>query len=504
MGPLREGDEISGYRIERVLGSGGAGVVYLARHPRLPRYDAIKVLAESHELDDEFRKRFLHEAEVAARLHHPNLVEVLDRGEQHGTLWIANQYIDGSNAGELLRSQGTALSPERAVRIVSEVAQGLDEIHAAGLLHCDVKPNNILVTSAMDGQERALLADFGIARLATNSTTLHAAGPAPMTLAYAAPEQLSAAELDRRCDVYALGCTLFELLTRTVPYTRDSVGAMVYAHLNAPVPCPSQRSQQVPAAFDKVITTALAKDPRDRYETCGALAAAARDALTAAPDHEKRPGRRRRHAIGAAVALGTVVVLGIAAGIWVLSNSRHTPVRPLANPPVDNTTESAEWGPYAFVAETFPRLLPQFPLGSGYEELSACHFFPDQTDPRFEKPSKDSSGLVEVNCGGNMDPVSGIFIDCNLDRSQMTGMNTPIETMEGSASWSRPSGSGHLFWGTSPHIGLQKRGLQVDDNVGVLNIYFDDPGRRFCNISVLGDTDSGAELMTRWWPGAPL
>lgn len=162
-----DGAVFAGYRIERRLGAGGMGTVFLVQHPRLPRRDALKILADSHLDDPEFRARFLREAEIAAWLQHPNLVAVRDRGEQDGRLWITMQYVDGVDVAELIRRGQAGLDPARAVRIVTEAARGLDEIHRAGLLHRDVKPANILV------------APSPTARIACSSPT--SASPVPPT-----------------------------------------------------------------------------------------------------------------------------------------------------------------------------------------------------------------------------------------------------------------------------------------------------------------------------------
>jgi serine/threonine protein kinase len=277
---IAEGMDFAGYRIERRLGVGGMGAVYLVQHPRLPRKDALKVLADSHHDDPEFRARFLREAEIAARLQHPNLVAVRDRGEFDGRLWLTMQYVDGVDGAQLIRRGPQALPPQRAVYLIGEAARGLDEIHRAGLLHRDVKPANILIAEQPGEPDRVLVTDFGIARPADDSTTLGDPGGLTASLAYAAPEQIRGEVLDQRADVYALGCTLFHLLTGSVPFQRDTPGAVMFAHLNEPPPRPAQIDARLPAGFDEVIATALAKDPARRYPSCGALAEAAHRALT--------------------------------------------------------------------------------------------------------------------------------------------------------------------------------------------------------------------------------
>lgn len=232
------GEIFGGYRIEGKLGAGGMGTVYLARHPRLPREDALKVLPPAASADQEFRARFLREAELAARLRHPNIVAIHDRGMDDGCLWIAMQYVQGCDASDLIARDPAGLPPWRAVHIIEEAARGLDAAHAAGLLHRDVKPANILIAVNPDGSYRVLVTDFGIARAVGESTVLTAAGEVLATVSYAAPEQISAAPVDHRVDVYALGCTLHQLLTGSLPFPRPTPAAVMYAHLCEPPPRP--------------------------------------------------------------------------------------------------------------------------------------------------------------------------------------------------------------------------------------------------------------------------
>ncbi|MFI8972961.1 protein kinase [Nocardia asteroides] len=273
------GATLAGYRIERRLGGGGMGAVYLARHPRLPRHDAVKVLDARLAVEPTFRARFEREADLAARLRHPNIVQIFDRGVDGDRLWIAMQFVDGLDAAQLLRQGLAVLTPERAVRIVTEAAAGLDYAHRQGLLHRDIKPANLLIARADDGADEVLVTDFGIARSMGETTSLTSAGSVLGTLAYAAPEQLEGDPLDVRTDVYALGGTLYELLTGFVPFRRDSPAALISAHLIEPPPRPSVANPALPPALDAVIARAMAKRPDDRFATCGELAAAAAAAL---------------------------------------------------------------------------------------------------------------------------------------------------------------------------------------------------------------------------------
>ncbi|WP_431954805.1 protein kinase domain-containing protein [Nocardia lijiangensis] len=278
---LDPGDVFAGYTVERVLGAGGTGSVYAARHPHLPRSVALKVLHPALTQDDCVRARFESEADHAARLDHPNIVTVYDRGRAGDRLWIAMQLVPGSDVAHLVRSGPVA--PQRAVRIVAAVATALDYAHAAGVYHRDVNPSNILLGDpAHPGElERVLLADFGIAKALDDTVHLTASGTLVATLRYAAPEQIDGRPIDHRTDQYSLGCTLFHLLTGRPPYPGPSSAAIMNGHLNAPVPRPSGVIPGLPRAFDQVIARAMAKKPADRYPNCTALASAARSALAA-------------------------------------------------------------------------------------------------------------------------------------------------------------------------------------------------------------------------------
>ncbi len=255
------------------------GVVYEATQLALDRRVAVKVISTELAHDPEFRERFTREARVAASVHHPNIVDVYDAGEQDEVLYLVMRYVDGTDLRTLLRG-GVRLDPERAVAITSQVAAALDAAHEAGLIHRDVTPSNILLSGNGSG-ERAALTDFGLVKhLDTAGATRSGAWLG--TIAFVAPEALRDDAVDGRADVYALGCVLHRMLTGTVPFARDSDAATITAHLHDAAPRPSA-TEGVPAGLDAVIARALAKDPADRYPTAGALADDARRALTSAP-----------------------------------------------------------------------------------------------------------------------------------------------------------------------------------------------------------------------------
>ncbi|MGV0636021.1 serine/threonine-protein kinase PknH/PknJ [Mycolicibacillus trivialis] len=283
------GAVVAGYRVRRVIGSGGMGTIYAVDDPQLPRLDALKVLSAELCADPKFRARFVREADVAAGLDHPNIVSIYDRGEtRDGQLWIAMQLVDGTDADAAIRT-GT-MNPRRAVHIINEVAEALDYAHAHQVLHRDVKPANFLLTGPVGPDERVLLGDFGIAR-AVDDAGLTGTNMVMATMAYAAPEVLEGRPIDFRSDLYSLGCALFHLLTNQVPYA-DTTGAsaQAMAHLRRPPPQPSAVAPGLGPMFDHVIATAMAKDPAQRYPSGRALAEAAKAAL-AQRDHTTDPQR---------------------------------------------------------------------------------------------------------------------------------------------------------------------------------------------------------------------
>jgi hypothetical protein len=274
---LAAGDEFAGYRIRERLGRGGMGVIYLAMEPGLERPVALKLIAPEAAADDVFAKRFAEESRIAASIEHPNVVPIYAAGEEAGVAWIAMRFFAGSDL-QLRIARAGRLEPALAVDLVAQLGNGLDAIHAAGLVHRDVKPANVLL-SGDPGSEHAYITDFGVARNLSTRSGLTQTGRFVGTLDYVAPEQISGDPIDARVDVYALGCLLFKLLTGEVPFPREGEAARLYAHLHDPPPSPSLYEPAVPSALDDVVARAMAKSPQDRYPSAGDLGRAAQAAL---------------------------------------------------------------------------------------------------------------------------------------------------------------------------------------------------------------------------------
>ncbi len=275
---LREGDHFAEYSIERLLGAGGMGEVYLARHPRLPRHDALKVLPLDVSGDREFRDRFHREADLAAGLYHPHIVGLHDRGEFDGKLWIAMDYVDGPDTAALLGSTPAGFAVDDVVELLDAIAEALDYAHANGLLHRDVKPSNVLTSQPKAGKRRILLTDFGIARRLDEVSGLTATNMTVGTVNYCAPEQLTGETVDERTDQYALAATAYHWLCGSAPFAHTNPAVVIGKHLSAPPPPISARLPEF-GVLDGVFARALAKDPADRYACCGDFAAAFTEAV---------------------------------------------------------------------------------------------------------------------------------------------------------------------------------------------------------------------------------
>jgi serine/threonine kinase PknH len=294
----RVGTMFGPYHLKRLLGRGGMGEVYEAEHTVKEWTVALKLMSEEFSKDPVFRERMKREARIAGRLQEPHVVPIHDYGEIDGKMYLEMHLIEGTDLDSILKRFGP-LTPPRAVAIISQIASALDAAHAAGVMHRDVKPPNILVTR----DDFAYLADFGIAS-ATSDEKLTQLGTAVGTWKYMAPERFSSGEVTYRADIYALACVLHECLTGAPPYRSDSASVLISAHLMEPVPQASAARAGIPKALDTVIARGMAKKPEDRYSSAGDMAKAAHDALSH-PDQDHAETILRRSS--EATMLGTVI-----------------------------------------------------------------------------------------------------------------------------------------------------------------------------------------------------
>lgn len=551
---LNPGGVFAGYLIERRLGVGGMGAVYAARHPRLPRRVALKVLGEHLGSDPEFRARFEREAELAARVDHPNVVSVYDRGVEGGQLWIAMQYVDGVDVHQLIKRGGSVLTPRRAVFILTEAAKGLDSAHRRGLLHRDVKPANILVAEDPDEGDHVLVTDFGIARALDQTSALTNAGSVAATLPFASPEQIAGRELDHRSDIYSLGCTLYVMLTGSFPFPRDSQIAVMHAHLTDPPPRVSSQNPSLPTEMDEVIARAMAKEPEHRYRSCREFASAAQAALsrsgggdspsylhwdasntpvtqpnslyqsdhaatvlgggtgasgdladTMVPDyrapaasaHASQTGRNKRRVIVGAAVLAVVIGL-VVAGRFAFGGgqSQHNSVAATssATPAESTAAHTGPWQAYDFVANALPGLMPDTPTGASYQG-GTCQAI----NARFDPIDQLETGvpIARIMCRPAKAAQSGYIANyiliCSSDRTPqtLTGVADGL-TAARNEQWSRGTGSGQIIYGTH-------------EGAGALALSFDSPTRNFCSVVVNGnDGTSGQDVYDHWFRDAPL
>jgi hypothetical protein len=280
--------QIAHYRLDGYLGRGSRAVVYLAQDERTQQNVALKVVAPELASDTAFRSRFLRESRIVAAVHHPNIIPVYEADGANGALYVAMRYVQGGDARSLLNRHGP-LPSAWAWDIIAGVASALDAAHAHGLIHGDVRPANILLDAPAGAPRRAdgsefgqvYLSDFGMSREPVPGEVIAAGQVEPLD--YAAPEQIEKREADGRADLYALACTGFELLCGTPPFGQDQGLTLMYAQLYAPPPSAVARRPELPAAVDAVLATALAKNPADRFPTCGQFAEALRTALAGAP-----------------------------------------------------------------------------------------------------------------------------------------------------------------------------------------------------------------------------
>ncbi|HEV7418794.1 MAG TPA: serine/threonine-protein kinase [Mycobacterium sp.] len=393
---LADGTTFAGYTIVRRLGSGGMGEVYLARHPRLPRQDALKVLRPEVSADGEYRERFNREADIAATLWHPHIVGVHDRGDFDGQLWISMDFVEGTDAGQLLRERFADGMPAHEVaEIITAVADALDYAHQRNLLHRDVKPANILLANRQSADQRILLADFGIARWADDPSGLTATNMTVGTVSYAAPEQLMGGQLDGRADQYALAATAFHLLTGAPPFQHSNPAVVISQHLSASPPAIGDRRPDL-AALNPVLAKALAKDPGDRFERCSDFARALAhrlggdqpEATRLSPVAAETPAARRSPVRPGVIIPGVLGILLVAAiGFALLELTRADDER--TTPPAAATSST----PIAASTAT-DRLTPLPPPAEPPPSPSAT---PTTTDTTMSAAAA-SAAMIGANC----------------------------------------------------------------------------------------------------------
>jgi serine/threonine protein kinase len=289
----RVGSDFASYRIQGVLGRGGMSVVFRADNMRLGNEVALKVLSAELSENDAFRERFVRESRLAASINHPNIIPIYDAGEENGLLYIAMRYVAGADLKTLIRQEGP-LSLRRSADIISQVARGLSLAHQRGLIHRDIKPANILTERAgAEGEtvDHAYLADFGLMKHQVSRSGLTDTGQFLGTVDYVAPEQVEGRQTDHRADVYSLGCVLYECLTGSVPYPRDSDVAVLFAHVQDTVPRITDLRPDLSPSIDEIVARAMAKRPEHRYGNATDISRDLSEAVGAFRYSHDRPSR---------------------------------------------------------------------------------------------------------------------------------------------------------------------------------------------------------------------
>ncbi len=355
---------MGGYRLEERIGQGGMAVVFRAHDERLGRTVALKVLAPALAADEGFRQRFIRESRAAAQVDDPHIIPVFEAGEAGPVLFIAMRYAGGGDVRSLVLRRGP-LPAGRVAAIVSPVASALDAAHAAGLVHRDVKPANMLLDTRPGRPDHVYLSDFGLSKEAFGSAGLTGTGQFLGTVDYAAPEQIGGQVVDGRADQYALGCTAFEMLCGQPPFRRELGMAALMAHLHDPPPAVSSLRPGLPAGLDEVFARVLAKSPQNRFADCRQFADALRTALGLGPydaDQADDAGLAGGHPQTQAAnlppmgALGDTVAAGAARGPAATRKPSPPPPRPgdggqnFPRPNGDGGRRAARWPLVAGVA----------------------------------------------------------------------------------------------------------------------------------------------------------
>src|SRR6266566_7068362 len=321
------GEVVAGrYELEELVGSGGMSSVFRAHDALLERKVALKILHEQYTSDEDYVERFRREARAVAGLSHPNIVTVIDRGEQDGRQFIVFEYIDGESLKQLVDRTGP-LQVDQAVGLTLQIARALAFAHQQGLVHRDVKPQNVLLND--DG--RAKVTDFGIARSLDVQQGMTQSGTVMGTSDYIAPEQARGERVDEQTDVYSLGVVLYELLTGEVPFPGENFVAVAMRHINEPPPSARERRPDVSPRLDAAIKRAMAKEQGDRFGSMGDFVGELEAALDVGPDEDTGtivlPGRRRRRRVLRPLLLlllALVVLAAIAGAAYLLKRAADT------------------------------------------------------------------------------------------------------------------------------------------------------------------------------------
>jgi serine/threonine protein kinase len=275
------GKQFGSYQIVAPLGEGGMAAVYKAYQPAMERFVAIKVLPRHMSASEEFTARFRREARLVAQLQHPHILPVFDYGESEGYPYIVMPFIVSGTLADILRNQRVSLPEAR--RIISQIGVALSYAHARGMIHRDIKPSNILI----DESGNCLLTDFGLARMTSAEDRLTTSGAIMGTPAYMSPEQGTGSATDQRSDIYSLGIILYEMLTGRVPYTAETPIAVVFKHVQDPLPSPRKFNPSLPEGLELILLKSLAKTPEERYQTADALVKAVQQVIPESPSADK-------------------------------------------------------------------------------------------------------------------------------------------------------------------------------------------------------------------------
>jgi protein kinase-like protein len=326
---LEKGTTLAGYRIDGVLGQGGMGTVYEATQLSLDRVVALKLLAAHLSDDIQFRERFRREGQIQARLEHPHIVTVYEAGETEHGLFIAMRLVRGRTLKDLINAH--ELDVDRTLKILAPVAEALDEAHGIGLIHRDIKPQNVLVGR----RDHSFLADFGLTK-GTTETSLTKTGHFVGTWDYIPPEQINGLRATAASDIYSLTAVLFECLTGQVPYPKPAEAAVLYAHVSDPPPRPTAKLPELPARLDEIVARGMAKDPAERHASAGELIDEVRGAFAAAaPVVEPEPLDMTRPRAVAPAPAGLTAPAPTARPV-------RTPPRPAPGPVIEPPARPAE------------------------------------------------------------------------------------------------------------------------------------------------------------------